>query len=99
VATSTYSYLTGSGYLNVAVGFKVVAAYATGAGSDVAYLFDSPGNDVFGGSGTAATMYTPYGQYGAYGFAKVDIYSTQGGYDQALVSGLLYVLGEVGPWH
>ncbi len=56
VANVTDAQMSGSGYLNRAVGFRYVYAYAT-TGNDEADLYDSAGNDNFYGSGDTARLY------------------------------------------
>jgi hypothetical protein len=100
-ATAGSSALYGAGYLNDAVGFKTVYAVATGAASsDTAVLHDAPGNNVFYGQGSSAVM-TNNGavMYNVSGFGQVAIVSSLGGFDQAFLSSLFYVLTESGPWH
>ena len=46
VSSPAYSYLSGTGFFNMATGFKTVVASTT-TGSDTAYLLDAPGNDTF----------------------------------------------------
>ena len=46
---STYSYLSGTGFYNVAVGFATVNAMA-GSGQSIAYFLDSAGTDTFCGA-------------------------------------------------
>jgi hypothetical protein len=100
VGNSAYSYLSGTGYFNVAIGFRQANAYASGAGTDAAYLSDTPGNDVFYGQGNSGALVAASGvEYGAVGFGQVTIVSNQGGFDQAFLSSLLFMLTEVGPWH
>jgi hypothetical protein len=94
------SYLYGSSYVNQAVGFKAVTAMASGAAtSDVAILYDTPGNDVYYGQGANGALITVSGGYGTSGFGNYVIVSSLGGFDQAFVSSLIYILTEVGPWH
>ena len=100
IGTAGYSYLYGSGYFNEAAGFKTVYAFATGSGaSDVANLYDTPGNDTFVGQGASGVLYTTSASYGSIGFGQVNIVSFQGGYDQAFASSILFVLTKYGPWH
>jgi hypothetical protein len=54
-----YSYMSGADgipYFNVAVGFKTVYAFATPGIGDVAYFYDSPGNDSFVGNTTISYL-------------------------------------------
>src|SRR5262249_60528019 len=51
-ATPTYSFLAGSGFLNLALGFANVNAFAGAGGSDTADLYDSPADDTFTGQGS-----------------------------------------------
>jgi hypothetical protein len=90
--------LVGVGYVNDAIGFKSVTAYKTAGSTDSAVLYDTPSNDVFSGQGGSGTMTTPSASYGVAGFG-VQTVSSQGGYDQAFISSLLYALTESGPWH
>ena len=56
-ATSSYAYLSGSGFSNEAVGFRSVSAYSTGGG-DQAYLYGTMTSaDTFVQSGSLASLY------------------------------------------
>ena len=89
------SYGTFGAYSDSANGFATNIGYSQNGGSDTAYLFDSPGNDVYyayaayGTTGKPSSgMYGSYGTFGAYsdsasGFATNIGYSQNGGSDTA----------------
>jgi hypothetical protein len=84
VATPTYSYLAGTGYLVVASGFGRVSGYST-AGHDAAYFFDSPGDDLFRATPSTAFLAGSGFLNGATGFFRVFAYAGAGGNDLAEV--------------
>ena len=60
-STSTYNFLAGPGYLNLAIGFVQVSAVAGTGGNDAADLYTAPGNNVFNGQGVNGTPSAPGG--------------------------------------
>jgi hypothetical protein len=102
IGTASYSYLVGANHVNDAIGFKSVTAYKTNGSTDTAVLYDTPGNDTFTGQGSIGTLTTPSVSYGVAGLGSGDnfgIVSSQGGFDQAFISSILYTLTESVPWH
>jgi hypothetical protein len=84
---NTYSYMSGNGFFNVAVGFNTSYAYATPGNGDVAYFYDSAGNDTFVG-GTSTSYLSGTVNKTAYfdvvqGFGHVYAESFMGGVDFA----------------
>jgi hypothetical protein len=74
---------SGNAYREYARGFAAVQATSTYA-TDTAYMFDSPGNDVFTATPTSATMSLATGKTViAAGFKTVNAYSRYGGTDTA----------------
>ncbi|NLS97872.1 MAG: hypothetical protein GXX96_37500, partial [Planctomycetaceae bacterium] len=79
---STESWLSGTGFCNVAWGFDRVDAYANAGGNDRARLYDSAGDDSFYGKATESWLSGDGFSNVAWGFDRVDGYAS-GGYDQA----------------
>jgi hypothetical protein len=84
VATPTYAYMAGTGYLVVATGYGRVSGYST-AGHDVAFLFDSPGDDLFRGTPTTSFLAGTGFLNAATGFFRVFAFAGAGGNDLAEV--------------
>jgi hypothetical protein len=82
VGTPTLSYLSGSGFVNLVLGFAEVHAFASG-GADVAFLYDSAGNDVFRGTPTYSFLQGDGFLNLASGFGQVNAYAGAGGSDLA----------------
>jgi hypothetical protein len=84
---AAYSYISGAdgtAYFNVAMGFKTVYAFATPSVGDVAYFYDSPGNDSFVGNTTIS-----YLSGNANGNAYIDVAEGFGHvYAESFVGGL-----------
>jgi hypothetical protein len=99
VSGTAYSYMSTmdtvkgvtQSYFNVGVGFLQNTGVSKNAGADIAYFFDSPGNDTFVGGTTVSYMYiaappSPYAEFdAAYGFAMVNAQSFVGGIDFAYI--------------
>src|SRR5262249_51144946 len=79
---SAYTYMSGTGFFNVAAGFTCTQAIA-GSGQSMVYYLDSPGNDVYWGSAAASYMSGPGYFDAAYGFMMVYAQSFVGGTDYA----------------
>jgi large repetitive protein len=99
VSGTAYSYMSTmdtvngvtQSYFNVGVGFLQNTGVSKNAGADIAYFFDSPGNDTFVGGTTISYMFidgppSPYAEFdAAYGFAMVNAESFVGGIDFAYI--------------
>ena len=79
---SADSYMIDAHRFNVAAGFGDVQVFSGGS-QNVAYFWDSPGNDVFYGSTAVSFMYGPGYINEAAGFALVYAESFLGGVDYA----------------
>jgi hypothetical protein len=82
-ATPTFSYLSGGGFLDVAIGYHNVYATSSHGGSDTAYFYDSPGNDTFVGTSGYSYLSGTGFVNDAIGFKAVSAYATAGGSDTA----------------
>jgi hypothetical protein len=82
VATPTYSYLAGNGYMVFVSGFAQVSAISSGGG-DTAYFLDSAGNDLFRGTPAYAFLAGTGFTNGAIGFGTVVASAGAGGNDTA----------------
>jgi hypothetical protein len=96
---SAYSYMTGMttnstgtySYFNEAVGFRFTDGVAQNTAQATAYLYDTPGNDVFSGSTSSSYIYAdnPDGTIAYYNevqsFGQVFANSSSGGVDYAYV--------------
>jgi hypothetical protein len=82
VGTPTYSSLSGSGFVNQAVGFAQVNAFASGGG-DVATLYDSAGDDLFRGTPTYSFLEGSGFLNMVSGFLQVNAQAGAGGHDTA----------------
>lgn len=84
VGRTTFARMYRPEYDNVAIGFATVSGRSTAGGLDVAYLFDTAGDDLFTSSsdtaGFAGTGLT------AYGFPRVVAYAGSG-HDRAILNG------------
>jgi hypothetical protein len=81
--TATLAPSSGNTYREYAQGFATVEATSTYA-TDTAYMFDSPGNDIFTATPTGATMSLATGKTDVVsGFKTVNAYSKYGGTDTA----------------
>jgi hypothetical protein len=92
--------MTGSGYLNQALNFRYVSAYAT-TGDDEANLYDSGGDDKFYGSGSIARLYDA--ALAAYlvdvrSFQKVNVFGSTGTNTRTIVRPIDYALTFSGTW-
>jgi hypothetical protein len=90
----------GSSFLNDAISFRHVIAYAINGGTNSATLNDSSGNDTFTGSGNTGTLTlgtTPSESETVNGFSNVNIVSSQGGLDTATIGSIFYQLSKTGP--
>jgi hypothetical protein len=95
ISGTAYGYASGTdngqAFFNEGVGFHTNEGIAQHPGQDIAYMIDSPGNDVFVGLGTNSYMYST-GSNGAidmlnevFGFAMVYAESFVGGIDFAYI--------------
>jgi hypothetical protein len=89
-SSNAYSYMSGNGFFNVAMGFNTTYAYATAGNGDVAYFYDSAGNDTFVG-GTSTSYLSGTVNNTAYfdvtqGFSHVYAESFVGGVDFAYLN-------------
>jgi hypothetical protein len=92
--------MTGSGYLNQALNFRYVLAYAT-TGDDEANLYDSSGDDKFYGSGNIARLYDA--ALAAYlvevrSFQQVVVLGSTGTNRRTIVRPIDYALTFSGTW-
>ncbi len=93
VSGTAYSFMLGTDggrhFFNDAVGFTVNIGVARHPGQDLAYFYDSAGNDALVAATTSCTMTSADGSFAendvAYSFAQVYAYSFVGGSDVATV--------------
>lgn len=78
--------LRGAGFEQRVVGYDEVFAVSSND-TDVAYISDSPGNDVFVGGDTSSRMMFPESFIGLTDFSQVYASSNNGGDDQVVFSG------------
>lgn len=83
VASPASAVLSGSGYVNTALGCTTVVAGATAGGNDTAQLSDSSGNDQFTAGSASATLQGSGFLLRANGFDVVTATSSAGGNDSA----------------
>jgi hypothetical protein len=97
VGTSTYSYLAGTGFLNLVSGFGSVSASST-AGADAAYLYDAAGANVFTGQGSSAALGGAGYNLWTDGFSAVFAFATAGTTDNKYIGAVDYIYQTVGNW-
>ncbi len=93
-SSDAYSFMSGNvggqSFFNGAIGFRFNTAVSTNGGNDIAYFYDSPGNDVFTGYSAYSSL-AGTDQSGnryadqAIGFGHTYAYSLNGGTDFAFV--------------
>jgi len=98
-AQASYSALVTGGVINQPIGFKQVTAIA-GGGNDLAYFYDSVGNDNLAASGNQAQLTWDNGRTAAaQAFDTVFALSSNGGTDdETHALSLDFVLQLYGPW-
>ena len=62
------------------------------------FTSSAPGSNSFVGQGNTATLLTSTQTYGTVGFGSVNIVASQGSFDQALISSIVFILTETGNW-
>jgi autotransporter-associated beta strand protein len=95
ISGTAFSYASGTdngqAFFNEGVGFRINEGIAQHPGQDIAYMLDSPSNDVFVGLGTNSYMYNTDGEGNlnmlneVFGFAMVYAQSFVGGIDFAYI--------------
>ncbi|HYT89266.1 MAG TPA: hypothetical protein VEL76_11225 [Gemmataceae bacterium] len=75
--------MSGLGFYNYAQGFDVVRGNASAGGYDIAYLYDSAGNDHLVSTPTSTTLSGSGFSNSASYFDSVNVSASAGGYDTA----------------
>lgn len=96
-AQVAYTIMSGTGFLNQAVGFGAVVGTAGNGGTDVASLNDSSGNDTVTASGSTATLQTSSQRMAATKFGTVTA-NRSTGTDRQSVSAHDFVFNAIGGW-
>jgi uncharacterized delta-60 repeat protein len=96
VGTTAYAYLAGTNYFDQVQGFGVVTAMTQSHG-DIAFLYDSAGNDAIFGSGNLAKLTMSGLTYNLFGFDAV-VANRSTGLDTEHIGAINYIFSRAGGW-